>query len=365
MSFELSDAIAQAQAIIESEVASKVPGLAVAVMMDDQLVWSQQFGHAELAGKTPVTATTRFRIGSVSKPLTAAALARLVERGLIDLDAPIQNYIPDFPKKDGVITTRSLAGHLSGIRNYRGKEACSNIPYPDLRSGLKRFENDPLESPPWTKYNYTSYNWNAIGVIMEAAAKLDFLSLMDEHVLKPLRLNNTVPDRAGVEDAQRTQFYEVLGDGKFHVSPPVDLSFCWPAGGYLSTAEDMARFGSMHLRPGFLKAESIKLLFTSQTTATGAPTNYGVGWFTRNNVWYHGGDSAGGTAILMLLPAMRLTIAMATNCGHGFLLNAVRKKMITQEQAAPFLFVKEAVAVKIGKAFVPLFKKSRDLPNQC
>ena len=357
MSFELFDAIAQAQAVIETEVVQKVPGGAIAMMLDGEMVWSQQFGYADLVGKTPVTPTTRFRVGSVSKPLTAAGLALLVERGLIELDAPIQKYIPDFPQKNDVITTRSLAGHLSGIRNYRGTEACTNNPYPNLRSGLKKFEDDPLESPPRTKFSYTSYNWNIIGVIMEAAAKQDFLSFMDENVIKPLGLNNTVPDRAGVEDAQRTQFYEILHDGKFHVPPPVDLSFCWPAGGYLSTAEDMVRFGAMHLRPGFLKAESIKLLFTSQTTDTGTPTNYGIGWFTRNNVWYHGGDSAGGTAILMLLPAMRLAIGLATNCGHGFLLNAVRKKMISQEQAAPLQFVKEAAALKIAKVFVPLFKK--------
>jgi serine beta-lactamase-like protein LACTB, mitochondrial len=358
MNLELPDAITQARAIIQTDVASKVPGLAVAVMMDGALAWSEQFGHADLTTKTPITATTRFRIGSVSKPLTAAGLALLVERGQLDLDAPIQKYIPDFPQKDGVITTRLLAGHLSGIRNYRGLEACSNKPFPNLRSGLKVFENDPLESPPRAKFSYTSYNWNTIGVIMEAAAKQDFLSFMEENVLKPLGLNNTVPDRAGVPDSQRTQFYEVLQDGQFHIAPPVDLSFCWPAGGYLSTAEDMVRFGAMHLRPGFLKPESIKLLFISQATDTGALTNYGVGWFTRENVWYHGGDSAGGTAILMLVPARRIAIGLATNCGHGFLLNSIRKKMVAQEQVAPFLFVKEAVALKIAKVFAQLSRKS-------
>src|ERR1700740_1064051 len=103
MDLALSRAVEQAEAIFETEVASKAPGCSLAVMLKGELVCSTQFGFAYLATKTPVTATTRFRIGSVSKPLTAAGLALLVERGQLDLDAPIQKYIPDFPQKDGVI----------------------------------------------------------------------------------------------------------------------------------------------------------------------------------------------------------------------------------------------------------------------
>ncbi len=100
----LSDAISQARAIIETEIAPKVPGLSVAVSVGGAMVWSQQFGYTDLSAKTPVTPTTRFRIGSVSKPLTGAGLALLVERGQLDMDAPVQKYIPDFPQKGEVIT---------------------------------------------------------------------------------------------------------------------------------------------------------------------------------------------------------------------------------------------------------------------
>jgi CubicO group peptidase (beta-lactamase class C family) len=133
---QTSDVIAQARAIIQTEIAPKVPGLSVTVSVDGAIVWSEQFGYADLATQAPVTRTTRFRIGSVSKSLTAAGLALLVERGQLDLDAPVQKYIPDFPQKNGIITPRLLAGHLTGIRNYRGVEATSNRPFSNLRSGL-------------------------------------------------------------------------------------------------------------------------------------------------------------------------------------------------------------------------------------
>ena len=80
------------------------------------------FGWADLEQRVPVTPLTRFRIGSVSKPLTAAALGLLVERGELDLDAPVQEYVPDFPTKRWPITTRQVAGHVAGIRHYQGLE---------------------------------------------------------------------------------------------------------------------------------------------------------------------------------------------------------------------------------------------------
>src|SRR4051812_33341105 len=104
-SSQVESAIAQARALVEKDIASKVPGMSVAVAVDGQIVWSQGFGYADLKTHEPVTPSTRFRVGSVSKPLTAAGLALLVERGQLDLDAPVQRYVPDFPKKSAVITT--------------------------------------------------------------------------------------------------------------------------------------------------------------------------------------------------------------------------------------------------------------------
>jgi serine beta-lactamase-like protein LACTB, mitochondrial len=358
----LSDAISQASEILQTEWAAKVPGLCVAVAVDGAMVWSQAFGYADLENQMPATSATRFRIGSVSKPLTAAGLALLVERGILDLDTPIQKYIPDFPQKDGIITTRLLAGHLTGIRNYRGTEAFSNKSFPNLRAGLKIFEDDPLESPPGTKFSYCSYNWNVLGVVMEAASKQNFLDYIESNVIKPLGLANTCPDLAGVADSTRAQFYEIDPTGKFFVAPKVDFSFVWPAGGFLSTAEDLVRFGSAHLQPGFLKPESLKLLFTSQKTDDEKPTNYGVGWFVQNVggkilILHHGGDSVGGTAILLLLPAFRIVVAIASNGGQGILRNAIRRERATKE-AEHYLFTKQTIAAKIARVFVPLAIKT-------
>lgn len=345
-----SGAISKVRETLQAEWASRVPGLCVAAAINGEIVWSETFGFADLEKQILATEATRFRIGSVSKPIAAAGLALLVERGQFDLDAPIQKYLPDFPQKSAVITPRLLAGHLSGIRNYRGKEYISNQPFPNLRSGLKVFEDDPLESPPGTKYSYASYNWNVLGAAMETAAKRGFPTYIEENVLKPLGLSDTLPDRAGAEDPHRTKFYEVNYQGKFVTAPPVDLSYCWPAGGYLATAADMARLGSAHMQPGFLKPESLKLLFTSQKTTAGKSTAYGIGWFIGKSILFHSGGSIGGTSMLLLVPASRVAVAIACNSGPLLLNGVIRKGRATEDAKRLVIYPRET-AYKIAAIF--------------
>ena len=349
-STNIAEAIAQSRALIQNDIAPKVPGLAVAVAIKGSLVWSEGFGYADLAAKTPVTTTTRFRIGSISKPLTAAGLALLIEKGEIDLDAPVQKYLPDFPHVEDRITIRQLAGHLSGIRNYKEKEAISNKTYPNLRAGLKIFADDPLIDPPGTKFSYSSYNWNVIGVVMEAVTKQDYLTYMQSNVLQPFGLTNTVPDHAHVADPHRSQFYECDPAGNPVIAPPLDVSYKWPSGGFLSTAIDLVKFGSAMVAPRVLKPETHQLLFTSQTNSLGEPTHYGVGWFVGKTTLYHDGDSVGGNAVLLILPSAHVVVALAANRGHSAISeeNGVPKY---SKMPARLAYDRNAAALHIAKFF--------------
>lgn len=314
------EAIARARALVQKEMAPKVPGLSVAVAVNGAIAWSEGFGYADLAQRKPVTPATRFRIGSISKSLTSAGLALLVERGQLDLDAPVQKYVPDFPDKGAVITTRLLAGHLGGIRHYVGNEPLLNRPFANVRAGLAIFENDPLVAPPGQKYFYTTYGWCLISAVMESAAHEEFLSYMDANVLRPLGLAHTRADRKDAVDPDRTQFYQGDAPDGFTVAPPVDSSYKWAAGGYLSTPEDLVRFGSALLQPGFLKAETLTLLFTAQKTADGKSTAHGLDWAIGRDahghpIYLHTGSSIGGTSILILHPEARIALALV--CNHS------------------------------------------------
>ena len=311
-------AVARARAIVCDQLAGKIPGLQVAVAVGGKLVWSEAFGYADLAREVPVTAETQFRIGSVSKPLTAAAVALLYEQGKLDLDAPVQRYVPSFPDKGYPITTRQLAGHLAGIRHYRGDEFLRNRHFDTVLEGLAIFQGDLLLSPPGTKFSYSSYGWNLISAVVEGAAGQDFLTYMSRNVLRPLGLTHTAPDRVDSLIPNRTRFYERGADSGFVPAPPVDNSYKWAGGGFLSTAEDLVRFGSALLEPGFLKAATLELLFTSQKTTPGEPTGYGVGWFVatdgRGHRWVsHGGGSVGGTTAFSVDRDSRVVVAITSN----------------------------------------------------
>jgi CubicO group peptidase (beta-lactamase class C family) len=95
--------------------ANSVPGISVAVIQDGELVWSQGFGMAHLENFVPASSSTLFRLGAISKPITATAVLRLAERGKLEFDAEVEKYCPAFPKKEWPITTRELLGHLGGI----------------------------------------------------------------------------------------------------------------------------------------------------------------------------------------------------------------------------------------------------------
>ena len=313
-----AEAEQHARAVANELLGRGIPGLAVALAVDGQIVFSEGFGYADLEERVPVWPTTKFRIGSVSKPLTAVALVQLVDQGKIDLDAPVQTYVPTFPDKGGKITPRLLAGHLAGIRHYQGDEFLMARHFDNVMDGLKIFENDPLVAPPGTKFNYSSYGFNLLGAVIQSASGQEFLAYMHEHVFGPLGLRSTTEDQPAEIIEQRARFYTRLKDKPLLNAPFVDNSYKWAGGGFLSSAEDLARFGSALLRPGFLKPESLRLLFTSQKTLDGKETGYGMGWSIRKSksgqrIYEHSGGSAGGSSQLILYPDTHVVVAMVCN----------------------------------------------------
>jgi serine beta-lactamase-like protein LACTB, mitochondrial len=230
----------------------------------------------------------------------------------------VQRYVPSFPVKRYPITTRELAGHMSGMRNYQGDEPLLNRHFNAVLDGLALFERDSLLFPPGTKFAYSSPGWILISAIVEGASGQDFLGYMSRSVFGPLGLTHTVADRADSVIPHRTHFYDADSAAGFVTAPAVDNSYKWASGGFLSSAEDLVRFGSALLEPGFLTAPSLDLLFTSQATAAGKPTGYGVGWFVTTDGlghrWvFHGGSSIGGTAVFGVDRDSRLVIAILSN----------------------------------------------------
>lgn len=317
-----ADAIAQGRSVIDSLMEARaVPGLSVAVSVDGAVVWSEGFGFADLEQRVPVTPITKFRIGSISKSLTAAALGVLYEQGKLDLDTPVQRYVPAFPEKPkGAVTTRLLAGHLAGVRHYRGREFLLAERFPTVASGLAIFQDDTLLFTPGSRYSYSSYGWNLLSAVIEGASGESFLSYMRKTVIEQLGLRHTVADHTDSIIAYRTAFYDRSEDGVVTNAPYVDNSYKWAGGGYLSTPEDLVRFANAHLNGEILKPETVRLWWTSQRNAAGEETGYGMGWrvdtYRGRRTVGHGGGSIGGNCQLVIFPDQRIVVAMTANSGN-------------------------------------------------
>jgi len=294
------------------------PGMAVAVWKEGKLLMSKGYGYANIKKEITIDPSkSKFRVGSVSKPFTAAALAKLYETNKIDLDTPIQTYVPDFPKKEWDINLRQLAGHLAGIRHYRGLEFMSNKYYPTVSEGLEIFKDDPLLHEPSSKYSYSSYGWNLISAAIENAAETPFLDYVEKTVFEPLEMTNTQAEHSNQEIEDLVTFY-IQTLGKNMRAPKVDNSYKWAGGGFISTAEDVIKFGIAHLSESYLETTTLKEWTTSQTTKDGKATNYGIGWRSgkdkKDRAWYgHSGGSVGGTSMLLIYPEEQIVVVTLVN----------------------------------------------------
>lgn len=339
------DAVEEGRSIARSLVAEeKLPGLSLAVAVDGEIVWAEGFRWADVETQTPVTPATRFRIGGVSKTLTAAAVGRLSERSRFDLDAPVERYVPSFPEKEWPVTTRQLMAHTAGIRHHHGEgEIFRTTHCADDAERLAIFADDPLRFRPGTEHLYSAYGWVLVGAVVAAAADEPYLDFVRREILTPLGMESTVPDVAGRRRPGSAHVYypRFMLDPRYGLqdAPAVDLSCILPAGGFLSTPSDLVRFGSAMMGDALLDPATVEELHTPVELASGESTSQALGWTvgriplgadeTPTRIVAQGlGDAVqrspisattvdghvpGGTTTLLLVPERRIAIAVATN----------------------------------------------------
>ncbi|GAB3318571.1 serine hydrolase domain-containing protein [Larkinella ripae] len=316
-------AIAQAERFVDSlRTKQAIPGLSVCVGTSEKILWAEGFGLADLEAQLPVTVSSRFRMGSVSKSITSLAVGKLVEEGKLNLDAPVAQYVPGFPVKKYPFTARQLATHTAGIRHYRNTDplACPKR-YASVQEGLTIFSQDSLLFQPGTAFQYSTYGYTLLSAVIEAASQTDYVSYLQQAVFLPLGMKNTGADYRDSLIANRVRFYEYQNKKWVHAAP-VDNSYKWAGGGLLSTPVDLVRMAGGLLRNQLLRQETVALLFTPQRLPDGKNTQYGFGWrigtgWQGRKIIHHGGLIDGGRTFLLLYPEDDLIVAIAANRSTG------------------------------------------------
>lgn len=317
--------IKQIEQLITAKMSKdRIPGFSIAIAQDGKLIWANGYGIADLENFVPAKAVTAYRSASVGKPITATAVMQLAEKGKLDLEAPVWNYCKVFPPQKWTLTSRHLLAHMGGIRHYGGANAEAELystkRYKSVVESLEVFKDDPLSFEPGTDYLYSTYGYNVLGCVIEGASGKSYMEYLRENIFEPSGMLNTRADDPFAIIPNRAGGYEINERGELQNSRFIDMSNRLPAGGFLTTAEDLALFAAAVMKYKLISQETFELMLAPQKTKAGKTLEYGLGWgLFPGEDWYgereafHGGQSPQVSNVLYLLPARRFAVAIQTN----------------------------------------------------
>lgn len=305
-----------------------VPGMSVAVVEDGRIVFLRGWGMANVENLVLAKPATAYRTASLAKPVTAAAVMQLVEGGDIALDASIRTYVPALPATYDGVNIRDLLRHTGGVRHYANGEFITTRNCARLEDALDIFAADPLDHAPGEKITYSSYGYTLLGLAIEAVTGATFGDHVRRHVFEPAGMRATHVDDDGIIP-NRAAGYERTADGELRNAALLDTSCRIPAGGFVSTVEDLARF-AIALEAGVLMKEaSVREMMRSHLTRDiidrtlagiqlppgYVPPGMGFGWAVSpaDDAVYHGGNQPGATAMLYHVPVDGVSVVVMTN----------------------------------------------------
>jgi CubicO group peptidase (beta-lactamase class C family) len=298
------------------------PGAEVLVARNGNIVFEKGYGVANLDTKMPITGDTRFRIGSITKQFTAAAILKLAEQGWLRVDDPVSKFLPDWPR-GGEVTLRHLLTHSSGIHNFTAKSGFeAHVRQPiSLPKLVASFENDPYDFNPGEKYSYCNSGYVLLGLIIEKVCGESYETYLRKTFFAPLGMNDT-----GVYPSGGALPKEALGysfeNGAVGRAVGWEMSNVATAGELYSTAHDLFRWNEAIFGQKVISAQSMRAAFTVGVLKDDDPahpedTGYGDGWtIDRLNgarEISHGGELAGFGSYLLRLPDYKLTVVVLLN----------------------------------------------------
>jgi CubicO group peptidase (beta-lactamase class C family) len=312
-----------ADALFDHLIKADDAGVAALVAQNGKILFEKGYGMADREHHAAVTTETKFRIGSITKQFTAAAILKLQEEGKLSVNDTLSKYIPDFPRGNEV-TLRHLLTHTSGIHSFTDKpgfmlQVTNAVTTADL---IKSFKNDPYDFDPGTKWLYDNSGYVLLGCIVEKVSGETYAAFLRENFFQPLGMTNT-----GVHCAGLNITHEALGysyeDGKFNRAVNWDMSWAGGAGALYSTVEDLYRWNEGIFNGKVLNEASLKAAFTPVKTmeSQDADSGYGYGWQVAKlrglPEIFHSGGLNGFHSFLLRLPKENFTVAVLANSEPG------------------------------------------------
>ena len=311
--------------------AQRIPGLALGIVKDDRITYLRGFGKADDSGR-PVTPQTPFIIGSLSKSFTALAIMQLVEAGKIELDAPVQRYLPWFRVADdqasAEITVRDLLNHTSGLSTKTGRTFQGNGDARDsaLENAVRKLSSAEPAAPVGETYQYSTINYSVLGLIVQTVAGRSYESYVQTEILDPLQMRHSFTSEASAEQYGLATGHHYLFGRPRAADLPYNRGLV-PAGYLISSAEDMTRYLIAQLNGGrygtasVLSPAGVRELHHPAVRTPEAGTSYGMGWFVGpiNGIpaIHHQGETFNFHANAVLMPESRRGVVVLINAENS------------------------------------------------
>ena len=294
-------------------------GLSVGVMLENKVVWQNGFGFSDVEKQIAADSTMVHRIASITKPMTSVAVMQLVEKGMLELDIPIQKYLPNYPRhKEGDITIRQLLNHTSGIKSYKylRRENRPTQHYNSLEDAIQLFQNRQLKHTPGSKHFYASYNYTVVGAIIEKIAGQSYQEYMEQNIWSKIGMIHTSVEEQKKTYPNKAKLYKKIRNG-FKKDRQTDLSIKYPAGGVHSTIGDMLRFGKA-LNENTLIATQSKMESFKGPNSNWRPLDYALGWLVLKDdkhglVHFHDGHQSGTSTFFIAVPSRGFVVCVLAN----------------------------------------------------
>ena len=351
---------ASIERFVQDEMAAqRIPGLALGIVKDDRIAYLRGFGEADESGRA-VTPKTPFIIGSLSKSFTALAIVQLVEAGRVELDAPVQRYLPWFrvayEQASAEITVRHLLNQTSGLstktgRSYQGNGDTSAAA---LENAVRKLSSVELTAPVGEKHQYSTINYSVLGLIVQAVTGRSYESYVQAEIFDPLQMRGSYTSEAAAKrHGLATGFHYWFGRPRAS-----DLPYnrgLIPAGYLISNAEDMTHYLIAQLNGGHFRSASVLSpagvdeLHQPAVPTPETGTSYGMGWFVGpiNGIpaIHHQGETFNFHANAVLVPGGRTGVIVLMNAENsldlflggrmGTISEGVTRLLAGQEPQAP------------------------------
>ncbi|HVO72566.1 MAG TPA: serine hydrolase [Ignavibacteriaceae bacterium] len=294
------------------------PGAAILIAKEGKIIYEKAYGYADVENKIPVNINTKFRIGSITKQFTAAAILKLQEKGLLNVNDPLSKYIPDFPRGNEV-KIYNLLTHTSGIHSYTNdpdfiKTVEAEIKPEDLVDQIKKYN---YEFNPGDKWEYNNSGYFLLGYIIEKVSGMSYGEFLKQNLFDPAGMKNT-----GVHSSHIKLENEAVGysyeNNNVTKSINWEMSRAGGAGSIYSTVEDLFHWNEALFNGKILSKESLEAAFTPAEIKDGINTHYGYGWFINENrglkTISHSGGLQGFNSDLTRFVGENFTEVVLLNC---------------------------------------------------